>query len=298
VGGSRTSHSQEGALCLFGPPDTSRVLVERSRFEGNEARSGAALAQYVQTRDAVLRDCVFAGNRGHYGPAALRGIFGEVSHNRFQGNELESELGVAMVEGTSAMRVVHNIFVDNHVGRGASALISSRGLVANNLFVRNTCVNEPGSSWCTGAVWIVMSSAVDLRNNTFVDNSSEDGNVHLSYDSPFGAVHSNLFVGGTGAYAVGTDYPEWGAAAALTYNGWWNAPEPVWDEGITLGDGNVEADPLFAGGDDFQLGAGSTAIDAGDPDPTLDDVDGTRNDLGAFGGPEGDWTPLPEGGAP
>jgi hypothetical protein len=30
-------------------------------------------------------------------------------------------------------------------------------------------------------------------------------------------------------------------------------------------------------------------IDAGDPDSLYDDLDGSINDMGAYGGPDGDW---------
>jgi hypothetical protein len=73
---------------------------------------------------------------------------------------------------------------------------------------------------------------------------------------------------------------------------------PVFGDGVRVADGNFETDPLFVGADDYRLGAESAARNAGDPDPLLADPDGSRNDPGAFGGPEGDWTPLPEGGAP
>lgn len=58
----------------------------------------------------------------------------------------------------------------------------------------------------------------------------------------------------------------------------------------TLGYGNLCADPRFvrtAWGTEgnYHLLPGSPAIDAGDPAPAWNDADGTRNDLGAYGGP-------------
>ncbi|MEZ4239088.1 MAG: hypothetical protein R3F59_23635 [Myxococcota bacterium] len=59
--------------------------------------------------------------------------------------------------------------------------------------------------------------------------------------------------------------------------------------GIGAGTGTLDADPLFtdALADDLTLGAGSPCLDAGDPDPAANDRDGSRNDVGAFGGPDG-----------
>jgi hypothetical protein len=286
-----------GVVCLDGPPDTAHILVERSRFEDNRTDMGAALSLQGQTLDAVVRDCLFARNHVRLGMGTVTGTLGELSHNRFEDNEAEQGDGDG-VRGAPETRVVHNLFIENRSCRGEKALSVTRGLVANNLFIRNGCGDCPDMGCGGSAVWIVTASNVDLRNNTFVDNASGDDAAHLTCDTAYGEVRSNLFVGGAGAAAVGMVYHDWSESAEMTWNAWWDAPEPVWGEGVRLGEGNFEADPLFAGDDDFHLGVGSAAIDAGDPGPLLADTDGTRNDIGAFGGPEGDWTPLPEGGAP
>ena len=63
-------------------------------------------------------------------------------------------------------------------------------------------------------------------------------------------------------------------------------------------DGNIDADPLFAGVGDYHLADGSPCIDAGDPDPASNDLCfppsmGTeQNDMGAYGGPGAcGWVP-------
>ena len=61
--------------------------------------------------------------------------------------------------------------------------------------------------------------------------------------------------------------------------------------------GNISAAPLFVdvtddgdlSNDDWGFASGSPCIDAGDPASAHDDVDGTTNDQGAWGGPGGDW---------
>lgn len=62
--------------------------------------------------------------------------------------------------------------------------------------------------------------------------------------------------------------------------------------GQFLGFGSLSADPQFLGAQDlqdfnafFRLGAASPARDAGNPAAAFNDPDGSRNDMGAFGGP-------------
>ena len=56
-------------------------------------------------------------------------------------------------------------------------------------------------------------------------------------------------------------------------------------------EGNIDAEPLFAGGEDFRLTEGSPCIDTGNPSPAYNDgclspaLGGDRNDMGAYGGP-------------
>jgi hypothetical protein len=54
--------------------------------------------------------------------------------------------------------------------------------------------------------------------------------------------------------------------------------------------GNIAADPLYVDPSlrDFTLQVLSPSIDAGDPSASYTDADGTPNDQGAFGGPNGD----------
>ena len=52
--------------------------------------------------------------------------------------------------------------------------------------------------------------------------------------------------------------------------------------------GNLSADPLFVNPEegDFRLSPESPCINAGHPAAIYNDSDGTRNDMGAYGGPE------------
>ncbi len=63
---------------------------------------------------------------------------------------------------------------------------------------------------------------------------------------------------------------------------------PDW---AALGSTNLAAEPEFVNPavGNFRLQPGSPGIDAGNPDPAFNDPDGSRNDMGAYGGPLGNW---------
>jgi hypothetical protein len=76
--------------------------------------------------------------------------------------------------------------------------------------------------------------------------------------------------------------------AAISYNDIWPAADPP-----VSGTGNISLDPQFAdeGTQNYHILSTSPARNAGSPDPQYNDVDGSRNDMGAYGGPD----PFPEG---
>ena len=121
-----------------------------------------------------------------------------------------------------------------------------------------------------GARFEYMS--VYLANNVFW--GADAGVVFLAND-PSSWLLSNVFVGA--ACGISTD-----AAYTAAYNGFWNtAAEGC---GVTP-TASVSGDPGFvAFPDDLTIAGSSPLVDAGYPDATWNDLDGTRNDIGITGG--------------
>ena len=118
---------------------------------------------------------------------------------------------------------------------------------------------------------------------TVVNNTIHNCRIGFSDDSGYGPVFMNNIV--TGCSMYGVYGPSGGTPPALTYNDVWNNAVNYYQ--ATPGIGSDSLDPVYtdSAGRDFHLQAGSPCIDAGNPDPQYNDPDGTRNDMGAYGGP-------------
>lgn len=114
-----------------------------------------------------------------------------------------------------------------------------------------------------------------IINNTFVDNGTA-----LPATRNFHTVLNNVIVNN----GVGVN-GETGYTPVAHHNlVWGNNTNYV---NIAPGAGDVSADSLFADDthDDYSLLPGSPGRNAGDPAAQYNDLDGTRNDMGVFGGP-------------
>jgi len=109
-------------------------------------------------------------------------------------------------------------------------------------------------------IWVYDGRKTKIRNNIIADNE-------------YGLVISD--------YTADTDY-----------NLFWNNVSNTW-QNAQMGQHSIISDPMFVNDSipltenyDFHLQMYSPAIDAGDP--AILDVDGTRSDIGAYGGPGGE----------
>ncbi len=147
-----------------------------------------------------------------------------------------------------------------------------------------------------GGLLALGNSALTYINVTVGgDDASSGGGLYLADASDATVVNTIVYGAATGEGVL----VDAGAVFSGSYNDvFGNAGgEYAGITDPTGTNGNISADPLFtsvsydnnAYNDDWTLGAGSPAIDAGDPSAAYNDADGSPNDMGAFGGPASDW---------
>ena len=127
------------------------------------------------------------------------------------------------------------------------------------------------------------------------EGAASGGGIYLSGSSTATVMNTIIYGTGTGEGLLA----DGGATFDGTYNDvYGNAGgnySGITDPTGTYG--NISEDPLFTDvtadgdpfNDDWTLAVGSPCIDAGNPDAAYDDADLTRNDMGAFGGPDSEW---------
>jgi len=142
----------------------------------------------------------------------------------------------------------------------------------------------------------LYSGYVDIINNTLVNNSWSG--IIVQGSNP--TIKNNIIV--NSGYGINVDAATW--SPIISYNNLYGNVQNYWDQlaGTTYtpspGTGEISLDPLLVSFacNFHQLGAGSPAVDAGDPDTRYNDTDGSRNDMGAHGGPN-NAAPIANAGA-
>ena len=127
------------------------------------------------------------------------------------------------------------------------------------------------------AVWVSSAATITALNNViFAYYGAYTGSRAFRLDGS-----ANNYISSNIGYSIQNEFV-YGPFEnnTVTYN-----LSQTGEGGGVLLQNRVNADPAFVDTTDFVLGPTSPARNAGDPDPRFNDIDGTRNDMGIYGGP-------------
>lgn len=183
--------------------------------------------------------------------------------------------GVALWTEDGATAEVHRAsFVNNHVGGFNLVMLNGDTVMSNVVLADNTFSTTIGGG-------VLFTSSTFYGSNLLLEVPT----FVLAFRGDGATVHSSIVTGpGNGSY---------GKNNAFTYTDFNVAGCPINDDGacldIATGEGNLTGDPRLrdAAAGDYHLDELSPCVDAGDPRDAWKDVDGSRNDCGPYGGPEG-----------
>lgn len=269
------------------------VVVSVSGFTlSGTVSSGDAAALLAQASTLNLADCVIADSASTASDHATFGVLAEgaevtIERGIFEDNTMYHLL-YARDGGTLTVR--HSVFRNNGIpsaGSGGTLLHAAYSdlELANNLFYANE------GNLSTGLLTFGESG----HGTAWVYNNTVWGNTNRW--AGYGAVEArggSTFVNNIVASNSGMGVSVQGGATVEYNDAWDNSAGQFETGGASTSNTNLQEDPWFrdAASGDFTLDPGfSPCVDAGDPRVGYDDADGSPNDLGAFGGPQGDWSP-------
>jgi hypothetical protein len=198
---------------------------------------------------AVVTDCTIKDGRG-----AGIGVTWDASCIAFR-NAISGYWKGIGAFGTAWVIARNNAVFDN-LGWGIIATGKSFMDIANNIVNHNgNCGVAPWSTDCRGRI----------VNNIITNNGWRE-----QWVCPC-----------VGVWNYG-DWAKWEFANNIVWNNKDGNYRDIWDH--TDINGNLSVDPQFLGESVFLLREGSPAIDTGHPE--ISDPDGTRSDIGLYGGPQ------------
>ncbi len=180
-----------------------------------------------------------------------------ITNNLFYNNPGSLMLGLFFYRVSDTSYVANNLFYNNQWNPNLqSHVIALYGEgVVNNTFIGPDNLGDQRASFINA---LIVNDVLWSRNNVFAHFYT----AFELYSYPF---YTQLDISYTDIWRVSYNDIGYGGAHYL--------------------EGNLFADPMFADSTNFYLQAFSPLIDAGDP--SILDVDGTRSDIGCYGGPGG-----------
>jgi VCBS repeat-containing protein len=265
------------------------TTIERVSRNGYATDGGAI---YAASSAVTFEGNTIKDNYGgqHGGAGRFFGCAIQLIDNLVQSNSAWNSSGGFYIDGygyTSTPVVIRgNVFDYNRADY--SGAVDFRGGIGSPVAIDHNVIRASGPSYQQAGA-IRISSTYGTGAVTFVNNVVQDvwnpccggtrvGLYVTSTSSPV-YVANNIFWSPSGFAAQG------GAGNKVTAE--YNNAYVAGFSGIATGAGNIAQNPLYANAaaGDFHLQGSSPCINAGNPDPAYNDNDGSRNDMGIYGGP-------------
>jgi hypothetical protein len=276
-------------------------LIKGFKFDGLSSDQHTAIGVHAGSQNVTITDCVF--------DKCMRGIGvafrGQIINNLFIGTGIQyrHEVGIDAWVVPNYLLVKNNTF-SSFAGDAIEAT-DGQWIITNNIFHHNPDAadimvmlnfgNHGPLDTCyfannivyrnyhdeTLPDWEVIQAGpgVRLENNTIVGLGADDRFTGIWTFRSKSIINNTISDFRYGIDSYGNQIP-------IHYNNFWdNIYDIQYNDSIIDTVGNIHADPMFTDTNMFQLQLYSPLIDAGDPN--ILDLDGTRSDIGAYGGPYG-----------
>lgn len=190
---------------------------------------------------------------------------------------------------------LHYVYSSGLLGGSYCAVYGMYITGSDGVLVKNTIVNDVSGGNYNNSYGVRINDSHDVE---FVNVVIHDVIKTHYYGTAYGMNISNsnnldvrntiiTHIRGDGYFTSGYGMTAGGSTVTLEYSDIWDCTNGSYS-GVTPGSGYFSQNPLYVNaGTDFHLASGSPCINTGDP--SIDDWDGSQSDMGAYGGPGGDW---------
>lgn len=250
--------------------DNDSTHVEDCTFRNNTAYRGAGLHNWRTETTFTIETSLFEGN-------TATDCGGGLAFDNSPYRITLSQLEITDNNGVDGAGIcVDRIYRDPEDVGGLKDYFENTILRIENSAIYDNDADDDG-----GGMY-VRAGVVDVVNAVFHDNSGPDGAALAVKGSPL--TLSNSILSSNDGPALWVEDTEDGTGSIdVTWSNLWDNDEAAEGMDDPVGsNGNIDDDPEYAD-DEFNLESDSPCIDAGDP--SIQDVDGTRSDMGMHGGP-------------
>ncbi len=287
----------DGCGLIFNGHETSSTVVEGLTVRngtGHDSEDDGIVggAVYCQSANPTLRNCAFQGNVAHDGGGLfVRYSYATLDRCTIRGNEAvgDSGEGGGLYGYLCYLTLTDCVIEDNqasNLGGGMYCLIGYPTLT--HCVIRGNQANDHGGGVCTWNCGPVFTDCA-IHANT---SGSRGGGIYHGGEYRSAKLFHCTFTDNIAAVDGGGLYSQWGAFTVSNCILWGDSPQPIDGvfpapeitysniQGGWTGEGNIDADPLFAAGPGGCFYLSQTA--AGQPfdSPCIDSGSGTAANLG------------------
>ena len=276
---------------IFLDNDTTSV-INGCRIFNNTADSGGGGIYINRQAQSVISECQINGNRAGLGGGLFIYEQSEVTlsdsqiffNSASRGGGMQCDTTFAQISGCTFCYNTATAFHGLSGGGGIVFLLGAP-VLSNSLIVGNYAADTGGGILCN---W---GAAPEIVNCTIAENEAGYGGGGLYSHSSFPLIVNTILWNNLAPFGVELGisfiFEEWpsstitvnysdvkGGAGSIFINPECPDCEIIW------GDENVDTDPLFVGGGDYHLTAGSPCIDTGTDAGVYTDIDGDDRPFG------------------
>jgi hypothetical protein len=264
---------------------------------------------YINGDDPILEDIIVTNNTlpdfdqvsissftqywlySYGGGIAILNSLAELTGVTVESNYADQGGGI-YVSTNSTASFDQGLITDNDATDGAGVAVSASTISITNAAIYCNTADTDG-----GGIFTEVSGSNYLTNIAFYRNEAASGTTHGA-DAYVGS-STTLYLynsitqansAATSLYGAGTGYLEYNNVSNSSTGGTYGGTLSGGTGSISSGNNYTSVDCDGNSNDDnFALRSGSASVNTGNPAAAYNDYNGTRNDMGAYGGPGGNW---------